>query len=309
MTPTSIAAVAFDHDGLMFNTEDLYVEVGDEVLRRRGHRLTDELLSAMLGRPSPIAMQIMIDHCQLDATVAELAAESEQIFAEILPTRLAPMPGLMPLLDAVRARALPACVVTSSVQKFITKTLQLASLADRFAFTITADDIQYGKPHPEPYLMAAERFEVAPSQMLVLEDSPVGCQAAVAAGAFVVAVPGPTLKRPISSIRSISLWKTLADPRILHALGSRWSSRDERLAGRDAWVARENTGADSPSFRRCHGFRLASVLIVFQIGAIIDHDRGVVRGSPGADKWIAVSRSSRCTSGSRRSLTPTMLRR
>ena len=91
-------AVVFDLDGLMFNTEELYYEVGSEILRRRGYAFTPELLDQMMGRPSHIALQIMIDTHTLKATVAELLAETDEIFPGILRERLAPMPGLVELL-------------------------------------------------------------------------------------------------------------------------------------------------------------------------------------------------------------------
>jgi len=67
-------AVIFDLDGLMFNTEELYQEVGAELLRRRGYLFTQELLDQMMGRPSHVALQIMIDTHTLKATVEELLA-------------------------------------------------------------------------------------------------------------------------------------------------------------------------------------------------------------------------------------------
>ena len=65
-------AVLFDLDGLMFNTEELYQDVGAELLRRRGHAFTQELLDQMMGRPGRIALQCMIDRHGLDATVEQL---------------------------------------------------------------------------------------------------------------------------------------------------------------------------------------------------------------------------------------------
>src|SRR5262245_22289269 len=100
-------AVVFDLDGLMFNTEELYQEVGSELLRRRGYDFTQELLDQMMGRPSHIALQIMIDTHTLKATVEELLAETDEIFPDILRTRLAPMPGLLELLDALEQRKIP----------------------------------------------------------------------------------------------------------------------------------------------------------------------------------------------------------
>src|SRR6186997_240013 len=93
-----LRAVTFDLDGLMFNTEELYQEVGGVILQRRGKQITGDLLDQMMGRKSFIALQVMIDWHQLDDTPAGLAAESAEIFVDLLPARLAPMPGLVDLL-------------------------------------------------------------------------------------------------------------------------------------------------------------------------------------------------------------------
>ena len=95
--------VTFDLDGLMFNTEELYQEVGGVILQRRGKQITGDLLDQMMGRKSFVALQVMIDWHQLDDTPAGLAAESAEIFVDLLPARLAPMPGLVDLLAALDA--------------------------------------------------------------------------------------------------------------------------------------------------------------------------------------------------------------
>ena len=102
-----LKAVTFDLDGLMFNTEELYRDVGAELLRRRGHEVTGELLDQMMGRPSRVALQIMIDHHRLDSTVADLQEETASIFPSLLRSRLEPMPGLLELLDALDRRKIP----------------------------------------------------------------------------------------------------------------------------------------------------------------------------------------------------------
>ena len=187
---TTIRAVAFDLDGTMFNTEALYWDVGEALLSRRGKRVTRELLDQMMGRPSRVALQLMIDHHQLDATVADLQAETAAAFVGMLDTRLELNPGLLELLTALEAANLPRCIATSSGRAFVDDVLRRFELQPKFGFVLTAEDVSEGKPHPEIYLRAAEKFGVAPQQMLVLEDSENGCRAAVAAGAFTVAVPG-----------------------------------------------------------------------------------------------------------------------
>jgi HAD superfamily hydrolase (TIGR01509 family) len=213
-----LRTVTFDLDGLMFNTEELYQEVGAEILARRGRQITGELLDQMMGRKSLLALQLMIDWHQLNATPAELAAESADIFAHLLPRRLQPMAGLLELLAALEAAGVPKGVATSSGRDFVTTVLDLFHLRPRLAFVLTSEDIEHGKPAPDVYLLAASRHGVAPAEMLVLEDSHIGCQAAVASGAFAVAVPhGRSAQHEFPGVRFIA--ESLADPRIYAALG------------------------------------------------------------------------------------------
>jgi HAD superfamily hydrolase (TIGR01509 family) len=213
-----LRAVVFDLDGLMFNTEDLYDEVGEAILRRRGRRFTDELKRLMMGRPGWISLQIMIDHHRLEATVAELQAESDALFAEILPRRLQPMSGLENLLEALEDAAIPKAIATSSSRAFARTVLAQFAYEPRFQFVLTSEDVTEGKPAPEVYLTACRRFGLAAEQVLVLEDSENGCRAAVAAGAFAVAVPGRhSVDHDFRGVAMVA--DSLADPRIYQALG------------------------------------------------------------------------------------------
>ena len=190
----TIQAVAFDLDGLMFNTEALYEEVGGELLRRRGKVLTRQLLNQMMGRQSPVALQIMIDWYGLDATVQQLEDETDQLFDRILEEKLAPMPGLLDLLQALESAGIPKAIATSSRRCFVNRIVEQTGLVGRFQFVLAAEDVQHGKPHPEIYLTAASRFCLPSARVMVLEDSENGCRAAVAAGTFAVAVPARTVK-------------------------------------------------------------------------------------------------------------------
>lgn len=214
---TQLRAATFDLDGLMFNTEDLYQESGNIILGRRGKEFTSDLLDQMMGRQSLVALQIMIDYFQLDATPAELADETEAIFTELLPSRLQPMPGLLKLLDALEAAGIPKGIATSSGRGLVSEVLRIGGLADRFEFVLTAEDIDQGKPAPDVYLLAAQQHDIEPTGMLVLEDSQIGCAAAVSAGAFCVAVPhGQSRSHEFPGVRFIA--DTLADTQIYDAL-------------------------------------------------------------------------------------------
>ena len=182
-------AVAFDMDGLMFNTEDLYDEVGDTLLQRHGQRFTRELKLEMMGRTGREALAIMKQRCDLPQTVDELLNEVRQIFSKLLPGRIEMMPGLSALLFFLERNKIPKCVATSSHRQFAIEALGCFDLEPRFEFLLTAEDVQNGKPAPDVYLKAAEQLGVKPAELLVLEDSEIGSRAAAAAGAFTIAVP------------------------------------------------------------------------------------------------------------------------
>lgn len=186
---SKIAAVVFDLDGLMFNTEDVFNEAGIELLRRRGMEFTSEIRVQMMGRRAVEAFEAMKKMTGLTEPTADLLAESESIFRGLLEDHLAPMPGLFELLDLLEERQLPKGVATSSSRPYLENILGRFELLERFPMTLTAEDVSIGKPHPEIYETAAARLQVSPAEMLVLEDSQAGTQAGVAAGARVVSVP------------------------------------------------------------------------------------------------------------------------
>jgi pseudouridine 5'-phosphatase len=212
-----IRAVAFDLDGLLVNTEELYSEVGHQLLGRRGKVFTRELKNAITGLPGPRAFEVMIAQLDLNDTPALLAEESAEIFAGILPARVRALTGVVELLDYLDQRQVPRCVATSSSRRFAREVLELVGIADRMQFVITAEDVAQGKPAPDIYLAAASRFRVPPTHMLVLEDSHHGSRAGIAAGACTVAVPGPHSEdHDFTGVH----WRasSLADPSILQFL-------------------------------------------------------------------------------------------
>ncbi len=217
ISPPPPQAVVFDMDGLMFNTEELYQESARRILTSRGLELDFSVLDRMMGRPGPIALQIMIDHYQMDATPEQLQQETTVVFRAILEQRLSPMPGLISLLEALEQASMRKAVATSSRADFARQALGQFHLPPRFEFILTGESVQHGKPSPDIYLLAADRLGIEPPQMVVLEDSQNGCQAAVAAGACAIAVPGPhSRNHDFSGARLIA--DSLQDPRLWRLL-------------------------------------------------------------------------------------------
>ena len=160
----------------------------------------------------------MIDWHSLDETWEELSAESEAIFVDLLDRELAPMPGLFELLDALEAAGIPKAICTGSSRAALSAVWSRYAMEPRFRFTLAAEDVTQGKPDPEIYLMAVDRLGIRPHEMLVLEDSELGCRSAAAAGAFVVAVPGEHSRNHDFGTASLVI-ESLADRRLYEALG------------------------------------------------------------------------------------------
>jgi HAD superfamily hydrolase (TIGR01509 family) len=205
-------------DGLMFNTEEIYILAGTELLRRRGCEFSEELKDAVMGlRPQP-TFETMIRWHGLDESWEEMASESNRVFVGLLDDHLAPLPGLLELLSALEEAGIPKAIASSSGWELVEEIFARFDLRSRFQFILTAEDITHGKPHPEIYLAAAERFGIGPGEMLVLEDSQNGCRAAAAAGAYTVAVPGGHSRRHDFAAASLVV-EGLADPRLYEVLG------------------------------------------------------------------------------------------
>lgn len=189
MFSTEIKAVAFDMDGLLLNTEDLYGEVGQIMMKHRGKTYRDEVRRAMIGLPAPQAFGVLIEAESLTETWQELQEETDRVFDDLLPTRLKLMPGASELLQRLEETSVPRCIATSSTRGFANKALSLVGVLHKFDFVLTAADVPRGKPSPDIYQAAAAQMGVSVENMLVLEDSPTGTKAGVAAGAYVVSVP------------------------------------------------------------------------------------------------------------------------
>lgn len=198
MTDTGwdIQAVVFDLDGLMVDTEPIFVEVARRLLGNRGHDLVPAMLQAMMGTPARQALQTFRDHYALADTVEVLSAESWTLFFEILGDRPAAlMSGTQALLERLERKGIPKAIATSSSAAYVERVLGPHGLLSHFAFVLTADDVTLGKPFPEIYEKAAARFGIEPGRMLVLEDSVNGLKAAKAAGARCIVVPHELVPR------------------------------------------------------------------------------------------------------------------
>jgi len=183
-----LAAVAFDMDGLLVDTEPLWLETETEVMARLGAQWTPRDQEALLGG----SMQRTVSYLLAKATrsASPEAVErwlTEGMLERVRAGRVVVQPGARDLLAAVAAAGLPHALVTSSQRPFAAAVLASTALA--FPVTVCAEDVAMTKPDPEPYRLAAKLLDADPARCVALEDSPNGVASASAAGLRVVAVP------------------------------------------------------------------------------------------------------------------------
>lgn len=189
MIPARPAAVLFDMDGLLLDTERLIRDAMIAVMADLGFAMDGGDYAKLIGLPEPASPAIMqarfgtgLDY---DAMRAEVRRRIRAEWGPLRPLK----PGAAALLAQLNAAGIPCAVATSSENALARAHLGHAGLLDGFAAIIGCDDVANGKPHPEPYLAAAARLGVAAPACLALEDSHNGVISAHAAGVPVIMVP------------------------------------------------------------------------------------------------------------------------
>jgi HAD superfamily hydrolase (TIGR01509 family) len=183
-----LAAVLFDMDGLLVDTEPLWFETETEVMGRLGTQWTTQDQEALLGG----SMERTVGYLLAKATRPASRRDVERWMTEgmldrVRAGRVEIRPGARELLAEVAAAGLPYALVTSSERPLAEAVL--AGTGFRFPVTVCGDDVSTTKPDPAPYLLAAKLLEVTPARCVALEDSLNGVASATAAGCAVVAVP------------------------------------------------------------------------------------------------------------------------
>lgn len=181
--------VIFDHDGLMVNTEDVVYTAYSRIFGARNIAFSWDYYVTSLGMPVADSLAMYLRDLGDPMTMDELAEARAEQMRSLIETDLRPMPGLTPLLDALQARGDLLAVATSGTRSHIDRSLARFGLASYFDAVVCINDVARGKPHPDLILEALRRTNVAASDAIMLEDAPLGVEAAHRAGVFCIAVP------------------------------------------------------------------------------------------------------------------------
>ena len=185
----TFAAIIFDMDGLLVDSEVIWYKAEKELIESRGRDYTEDVRENIIGKRLDEFMTYLHDHYQFTETVADLTEELIQRMLTLIANEVEARPGAQAMIDYVLENDIPHAIASSSSMRIIEATLKAHQWEAAFPIRCSADDDEHGKPAPDVYLRAAKRVGVDPTRCLALEDSPNGARAAVAAGMTCYAVP------------------------------------------------------------------------------------------------------------------------
>jgi len=193
-------AVVFDMDGLMLDSERTILGCLDRAAREHGCQIEFDFWVAMVGQGDAACRRLLAGRVG-DTAADTILQRCHVLYDEEVARGIAHRPGIVELLRWLGEAGLPRAVATSTRRPLALRKLEAAGLLQHFDVVCTSSDVAAPKPAPDVYLLAARKLGVAPEDCVVLEDSPTGVRAALAAGMTPIQVPDMLL--PDEQVRAL----------------------------------------------------------------------------------------------------------
>ena len=209
-------AVLWDLDGVLVDSAPFHFQAWRELLASQGRELSEADFRRTFGLRNDTILHDLLGDLP-PAEVERLAALKEELFRQAARGNIAALPGALALLRLLRERGLKLALVSSTPRANIDLILGALGVETAFDVILGEEDATRGKPDPEGYLLAAERLDVPPGECVVIEDAPVGVEAAKRGGMRCV---GVYRDRPREALAKADLLvETLEDPAVGEFLG------------------------------------------------------------------------------------------
>ena len=182
-------AVIFDLDGLLADSEPWWNQIDAKLLAEYGVTYRGEYHRNVLGVSYRLAIEFYKNAFHISAPVEELMRRRAEIATEFFANRVGLFPSAKATLERLREMKICLALATSSVRASARPFLERTGIRSLFEVVITGDEIERGKPHPDIYMLAAEKLEMDSDSCLVIEDALAGIAAAKAANMRVAAIP------------------------------------------------------------------------------------------------------------------------
>lgn len=193
-----LEAVLFDCDGIIADSEAWWNEIDREHLAHFGvPDYRGEYKEHVLGRSFFLSESFYRERFNIAASVEEMIEQRTQVAQKFYAEKIPTFEDVPEVLTALRAMGLKTALATSSVSRLILPFLERHGIQSSFDAIITGEMVTNGKPHPDIYLLAAEKVGTAPSKSLVVEDALAGLQAGRSAGCLTLSIPDARWLDPI----------------------------------------------------------------------------------------------------------------
>ena len=186
-----IAAVVFDLDGVILESEEVWDDVRGRYVVERGGRYDAEAQRAMMGMSAPEWSRYLSDELGVPGTPEQISDDLVALMTARYREELPLIPGAAEAVERLAAQW-PLGLASSSNRRLIDAVLELSGLDRYFRATVSSGEVARGKPAPDVYLEAARRLAVAADDCVAVEDSHAGIRSAEAAGMRVIAIPNPS---------------------------------------------------------------------------------------------------------------------
>lgn len=215
------AALLFDIDGTLADTDRLHLEAFNRVFAPFGHAFDRPTYTRELQgwTNAAIAEKFLgpLDAAQREAVMAE----KEQMFRALAVSDLTPMPGLVDLIALAEARSIPFAAVTNAPRANAEMILSAIGVRERFKIVVVSEELAAGKPHPLPYLEGLRLLGARAEASLAFEDSRAGITSATAAGIATIAVLSSLAPADIAATGAVSAVTDYTDRALPAFLASR----------------------------------------------------------------------------------------
>ncbi|MEO6053901.1 MAG: HAD family phosphatase [Chthoniobacterales bacterium] len=179
----------FDCDGTLADTMPLHFRAWTRVMKEFGGEFPEDLFYSWGGTPTVKIVSQLNEKFGSAMDAKATAAQKEVYFRELIP-ETKPILPVVEIARALRGKVKMA-IASGGFRHLVVETLDALNITDWFDVIVAAEDYEHGKPSPDPFLLAAKKLGVEPGQCIVYEDSPLGIQAAKAAGMDYVFIPTP----------------------------------------------------------------------------------------------------------------------
>ena len=186
--PGEFRAYLFDLDGTVADTMPLHLVSWQQAVREFGAEFPQDLFWAWGGIPLPRTVEMLNERFGYHLSPPDVVQRKEHLYLGMID-QVKPMASVLAHVTDAKARGLRTAIVSGSPRLSIDRTLQALGLEHTFDTEVGAEDYTQGKPHPEPFLTAAQRLHLNPEDCLVFEDADAGIASAEAAGMQWVRVP------------------------------------------------------------------------------------------------------------------------